>query len=89
MSLRTTQLVEIYDCGCRPQFTYKTKQSFKNHLKSERHVFWQEQQDNHHLRKKIVELQNIICSLKVECEFWKEATIRYKRQYEPRDLMLD
>lgn len=89
MSNTQQQLVEIYDCGCHPQFTYKTKQSFKNHFKSERHVSWQHQQDNQNLREKVVELENTVSSLKVECDFWKQAAIRYKRQYEPGDLLLD
>lgn len=83
------QLVEIYNCGCYPQFTYKTKQSFKNHFKSERHVSWQNQQDNQNLREKVVELENTISTLKVECDFWKQSAIRFKRQYEPSDLLLD
>jgi hypothetical protein len=83
------QLVEIYDCGCHPQFTYKTKQSFRNHFKSERHVAWQHQRDNQNLKETVVELNNIISSLRVECDFWKQAAIRYKRQYEPGDLLLD
>lgn len=89
MSIQNQQLVAIYECECRPEFTYKTKQSFKSHLKSEHHLFWQEQQDNQYLRGKVVELENSISTLKIECDFWKQAAIRYKRQYEPRDLLLD
>jgi hypothetical protein len=90
MSVRNQQqLVEIYNCPCRPEFTYKTKQTFRHHLNSDHHLSWQQKQDAAHLREKIVVLENTISSLKVECEFWKEAAIRYKRQYEPADLLLD
>lgn len=85
----TTQLIEIYDCGCHPEFTYKNKQSFKNHFKSDRHLSWQHKQDLQNLREKVVELENTLSSLRVECNFWKDAVIRLKRQYEPGDLLLD
>lgn len=88
MSMENT-LVEIYNCNCNPQFTYKTKQSFKNHFKSINHQCWQLQQENKNCREKIVELENHISSIKVEKNMWKDMAIRLKRQYEHGDLLLD
>jgi len=83
------KLVEIYNCDCNPQFTYKTKQSFKNHFKSAHHHCWELQRENRNYREKIVELENHISSIKVERNMWKDMAIRLKRQHEPVDLLLD
>lgn len=83
----TLQLVAIYQCDCKPQFIYKTQQTYKNHFKSTHHISWQHQKDTQNLREKIVELENKISTLKVECDFWKESAIRYRRNYEPGNLL--
>lgn len=75
----STTLVEIYQCGCRPDFVYKTKQSFRNHYKSERHMCWQYKMENQNLREQIVQLENRISSLKIECNMWKDMAIHYKK----------
>lgn len=88
MSLSSSSsLVEIYHCDCNPTFTYKNKQSFKNHFQSIRHQNWQHQFDDQHYRRRITELENIVSSLKVEINTWKEMAIRLKQQYEPYDLL--
>lgn len=83
------KLVQIYNCDCNPNFTYKTKQSFNNHFKSAHHKCWQCEQDNRNYREKIVELENHISSLKVERNMWKDIAILLKRRHEPSDLLLD
>jgi hypothetical protein len=85
----TDQLIEIYECGCQPQLTYKTKQTYKNHFKSDRHRFWECRETLQHLRQTVVELENKVSSLKVERDIWKELAVQYKRRYEPTDLLLD
>ena len=82
-------LIETYSCGCRPEFVYKNKQSFRAHFKSEHHLYWQCQEENKHLKEQIIGLENKNSSLKIECKMWKEQAIRCKRKYEPDDLLLD
>lgn len=88
-NMDNNSLIEIYNCGCRPGFVYKSKQSFRAHNKSAHHLYWQCQQENKHLKEKIVELENKNSSLKIECNIWKEQAIKCKRKYEPEDFLLD
>ena len=81
------EIVAIYNCNCNPSFTYKTRQCYKNHFKSARHMAWQHEQDIRNLRERIVQLENQLSSLKVETNMWREAAIRLKQKHEP--LLLD
>lgn len=83
------ELVEIYNCGCRPEYNYKTKSTYKNHMKSDRHKQWQVQNENQHLRKTITTLQNELSSLKLERNVWRNQTLEMKRKYEPPNDLLD
>lgn len=74
-------LVAIYNCGCNPSFTYKTRQCYNNHLKSTRHVSWQQAQDIRNLRERIVQLENQLSALRIETDMWKEAAIRSRQQH--------
>lgn len=82
-----SSLVQIYQCECNPNFIYKTKQYYQKHFQSIRHKNWQNQYDDQTYRKRIVELENIISSLKLENIMWKEMAMRLKQQYEPTNLL--
>jgi hypothetical protein len=83
MSSSSMIMIEIFHCDCNPQFTYKNKQSFKNHFQSIRHQNWQHESNDQHYRRRITELENTISSLKVERNMWKDMAVRLKQQYEP------
>lgn len=76
----TTTLVQVFTCGCRPDFTYKSRQSFYNHKKSDRHIYWQTMQDNHHYVGRIVELENELSSLKIERGILLDTIIQLRNQ---------
>lgn len=80
-------LIEVLKCDCNPNFIYKTKQSYNNHYKSERHLKWQRQYNEQNYRKKIIELENTISSLKLENIMWKDMAIQLKQRYEPYNLL--
>lgn len=82
-----TDLVEIHNCGCRPTFLYRSKQSYQQHLKSQHHLHWQTHREKQHFREQIVQLENMISALKVERNMWRDLAMRLKRQYEPTDLL--
>ena len=83
----TGELVQIFSCGCKPNFTYKTRQTFQSHLKNISHQLWQEQQDNRNLREQNVQFQNELSASRTECVIWKQQAISFKQRYEPSDLL--
>lgn len=85
----TGELVQVFHCGCKPNFVYKSRQTFRTHLRSTHHQLWQEQKDTHNLREKIVQLQNELSACRTECVIWKQQAIHLKQRYEPTDLLLD
>jgi hypothetical protein len=70
-------LVEVYACDCRPNFTYKSKATYKSHEKSKRHAAWlvaktqrnvrchekEMENENETLRNRIKELEGQVRSL--------------------------
>lgn len=80
-------MVEMFQCGCNPQHLYKTKQTFQSHFRSIRHQNWQHESNDQDYRRRIIELENIISSLKVERNMWKDMAIRLKQQYDPSSLL--
>lgn len=86
--MEPTNLLEIYQCGCRPSFVYKTRQTYQHHFQNTCHRLWQALQDLQHARGQAARLENQIASLRVEKNMWKDMAIRLKQRYEP-DHILD
>jgi len=51
-------LVEVYKCECRPDFIYKTKNTFKAHRKNKRHSAWEIKRTQRNVRCREKELEN-------------------------------
>lgn len=77
------QLIEIFECDCKPSFVWKTKNTFRNHFKSKRHQNYVSNIQETDHRKTIVDLQNKISQLKIENGIWKNKCIELKNKYEP------
>jgi hypothetical protein len=81
------ELVCVLTCPCHPNKNYMSRNTFRAHFKSQRHQFWDQKINLQSHIKKIVDLENKILSLKVECDMWKSQAILLKQKYEPVHIL--
>lgn len=80
-------MIEIYHCDCKPNFMFKNKSTYRQHLHSDRHRCWNIQQENRTYRENIEKLTIQLSILKTECAIWKNKAILLTQKYEPMDLL--
>lgn len=78
-------LVEVFNCKCRPGFNWKNKKTFKCHFNSNRHISYQNKQQEFEHRKNNTLLQVSHDKLKRENEKLKELLL--KALYENQELI--
>lgn len=78
-------IVEVFNCNCRPGFNWKNRNTFKCHFKTNRHVSYQNKQQELEHRKNITTIQIEIDKLKRENEKLKELLL--KALYDNQELI--
>ena len=66
------KIIQVYNCKCNPNFNYRTKSTYRQHLQSKRHKIYDQNINKVEDRLKIQQLEIEIKKLNSEVKLWKE-----------------
>ena len=70
----------VYKCECSPNFTFKNKYTYNNHLSSKKHLKWENETDIKNYKVLSTENDNIIMSYKIKLRNVIEENNKLKQQ---------
>ncbi len=71
-TLKNSEIALVFTCGCHTGFNWKTKVTYKEHFKSNRHISYVAINQELDHRKTITKLQNELIKIQLEHEKLKK-----------------
>tara|TARA_B000000565_G_C23740875_1_gene360927 strand:- start:719 stop:1033 length:315 start_codon:yes stop_codon:yes gene_type:complete len=79
----------ILECGCSPGKKFKSKVTYNNHFKSQKHIKWENDNMIRNYKKDTTEYENIISSYKLKIKNLEIENSKLYREFKKKEIIIE